>query len=133
MECALCNAFVETMDHLFLQCSWSWSIWIHCMNWWGIGVQDAITAKILAITKACELCISQMELASRIIVINSDSKVAVSWINNEDLGNINIRNNLLRLGQTTVEFSSRSMNSLADSLAKKGSTGDEDVIAWNLS
>ncbi|KAK2648314.1 hypothetical protein Ddye_015803 [Dipteronia dyeriana] len=106
----------------------------------GIGVQDLITAEILAIAKACELCISQMELTGKSIVINSDSRAAVSWINNEDLGNINfshliydIRNILLRLGKTTVEFSSRASNSLADTLAKQGSAREEDVLVWNLS
>ncbi|KAK2643836.1 hypothetical protein Ddye_019031 [Dipteronia dyeriana] len=106
----------------------------------GIGVQDVITAEILVIAKACELCISQMELIGRSIVINSDSRAAVSWINNEDLGNINfshliydIRNILLCLGKTTFEFSSRASNSLADTLAKQGSAGEGDVLVWNLS
>ncbi|KAK3200592.1 hypothetical protein Dsin_024007 [Dipteronia sinensis] len=96
----------------------------------GIGRQDAITAEIMTIAKACELCISQVELTGRVIVINSDSKTVVSWINSDDLGNINfthlifdIRNKLWRLGQTTVEYSSRLSNSMADSLAKKGSAG----------
>ncbi|KAK2648310.1 hypothetical protein Ddye_015799 [Dipteronia dyeriana] len=101
---------------------------------------DVITADILANARACELCISQMELTSRSIVINSDSRDVVSWINNEDLGNINfshlindIGNILLRLGKTTDEFRSRASNSLANTLAKQGSAGEGDVLVCNLS
>ncbi|KAK3226862.1 hypothetical protein Dsin_006724 [Dipteronia sinensis] len=37
MECLLCSVFVETVDHLFLQCNWSWNLWINCINLWDIS------------------------------------------------------------------------------------------------
>lgn len=104
-----------------------------------IGTQDAVTAEILAIAKACELCLSKTDLTSRRLVINSDSKAAVSWINSNDLGNIRfthlfyeIRNSLFLLRQATVQFSSRSTNFFADFLAKKGSSSEGEVIVWSL-
>ncbi|KAK3221456.1 hypothetical protein Dsin_008481 [Dipteronia sinensis] len=91
-----------------------------------IGWQDAITAEIRAIDRACELCASKTELMGKRIIISSDSMTVVSWINSCDLGNINhthfiykIRRVLFDMGQVSVEYSSRATNFLADSLAKK--------------
>ncbi|KAK3206431.1 hypothetical protein Dsin_020477 [Dipteronia sinensis] len=36
LECPLCNVEIETHDHLFLRCSWSYSLWRKCMAWWGV-------------------------------------------------------------------------------------------------
>ena len=46
-----------------------------------VGVQDAISAEILAIAKAIELCISNPEVANKIIFISSDLREAVSSVN----------------------------------------------------
>ena len=104
-----------------------------------MGWQDAITAEVLALAKACELCLSRNELAGKTFVFSSDSKAVVSWVNSYDLGNIRlthflyeIRSNLRRLGNASVEFSYRSSNSFADSLAKKASSGEGDAIVWSL-
>ncbi|KAK3223168.1 hypothetical protein Dsin_010193 [Dipteronia sinensis] len=43
-----------------------------------IGIQDSNTAEILAIHKACSLCVSNIAYCDKKIVICSDSKVAVS-------------------------------------------------------
>ncbi|KAK3219981.1 hypothetical protein Dsin_013951 [Dipteronia sinensis] len=89
--------------------------------------------------KACCLCISRAELGRKRIMIVSDSKLVVLWINSDNLGSLkhmqyilDIRGYLELLGQTTVEFSPRSYNSDADALAKQGSGGGENVINWSL-
>ncbi|KAK3224588.1 hypothetical protein Dsin_004450 [Dipteronia sinensis] len=35
--CPLCERAVESMDHLFLLCPWSWSLWTSCMGWWKVN------------------------------------------------------------------------------------------------
>ena len=34
--CAFCKSGVETMDHLFMDCKWSWSPWTICLRWWDV-------------------------------------------------------------------------------------------------
>lgn len=36
IECPLCGRQPETIDHLFLQCTWSWELWKKAMGWWGV-------------------------------------------------------------------------------------------------
>ncbi|KAK3199960.1 hypothetical protein Dsin_023375 [Dipteronia sinensis] len=36
MNCPLCNRHIETIDHLFLLCSWARELWYLCMRWWGV-------------------------------------------------------------------------------------------------
>ncbi|KAK0598706.1 hypothetical protein LWI29_037228 [Acer saccharum] len=55
-----------------------------------IGVQDSNAAEITAIHKACSLCVSNAALLGKDIVIVSDSKVAVSWVNNVSFGNLSL-------------------------------------------
>ena len=52
-----------------------------------VGAQDVISAEILAIAKACHLCVSKQELKGKKIAIMSDSKTGVSWINCSGMGN----------------------------------------------
>ncbi|KAK2646875.1 hypothetical protein Ddye_022070 [Dipteronia dyeriana] len=35
--CSLCGEGVESVDHLFLICVWSWKLWSLCMQWWGVS------------------------------------------------------------------------------------------------
>ncbi|KAK3206841.1 hypothetical protein Dsin_020887 [Dipteronia sinensis] len=37
MNCSLCCKQVETVDHLFLQCEWSWNLWLEGMSWWEVS------------------------------------------------------------------------------------------------
>ncbi|KAK3219403.1 hypothetical protein Dsin_013373 [Dipteronia sinensis] len=37
MDCPLCNLHCETIDHLFLRCSWATKLWSLCMRWWGVN------------------------------------------------------------------------------------------------
>ncbi|KAI9166179.1 hypothetical protein LWI28_027551 [Acer negundo] len=62
------------------------------------------------------------------ILIESDSREAVSWMNDEDFSNLSLVNTiydircLLRhLGNTSVHYISRDSNAAADRLAKRGS------------
>ncbi|KAK3193573.1 hypothetical protein Dsin_024883 [Dipteronia sinensis] len=151
--CPLCNEAVETTNHLFLLCKWTWMLWIKCLRRWDVvccinnsvenwnqvvfkddpanlvramdtvefciackrlagpagmggvlrdwrgkvlclfscflGTYDANAAKIMAIWKACDICVSRGLLTGGKVVVASDSKVAVSWVNCEDFGNLN--------------------------------------------
>ncbi|KAK2638181.1 hypothetical protein Ddye_025976 [Dipteronia dyeriana] len=245
---------VETIDHLFMRCSWSRSLWLLCMDWWGVhccmnnsinewmeawkgvcpqrnierfwnslfcvivwtiwefrnrlvfegkepcmvkagdlikfrivwwfknlgkGSRDSIQSLLLnfkhlciefkktkkscildwlppsgdnqkfnvddsvfgkpgpTVKRAAELCLSNVNLRDRFISIVSDSKVAVSWANNGDFGNINcvnsiydIRGIMSSLGGLEVVHDSRAFNSFADSLAKMGSNNCDDFVEW---
>ncbi|KAK0596424.1 hypothetical protein LWI29_015555 [Acer saccharum] len=35
-NCLLCNNGDETIDHLFVHCSWSWKVWNYGMSWWEV-------------------------------------------------------------------------------------------------
>ena len=102
------------------------------------GIQDAITAEILAIRKACELCAIKPSLSDRNIHIASDSSVAVSWVNSVDnfgsLTHVNavldIRSYLQSQKGLSLVFNPRETNEMADGLAKSGAHGGEDCIVW---
>ncbi|KAK3188617.1 hypothetical protein Dsin_028178 [Dipteronia sinensis] len=53
-----------------------------------VGIHDALIAEILTIARACEICGSKPELFGKMIVVVSDSKVAVTLINNEGVGSL---------------------------------------------
>ncbi|KAK1564769.1 hypothetical protein Q3G72_011280 [Acer saccharum] len=36
LDCPLCNSGEESIDHLFLHCSWTRELWIRCMKWWDV-------------------------------------------------------------------------------------------------
>ncbi|KAK3224470.1 hypothetical protein Dsin_011495 [Dipteronia sinensis] len=102
-----------------------------------IGIHDANMVEILAIARACELCVSRPELVGRDIAIVSDSKVAVSWVNNDGIGTLkhvqtiyDIRSHLRDMGQSLVIYNSRASNSVSNLLAKKWSDGYEDSLIW---
>ncbi|KAK3219351.1 hypothetical protein Dsin_013321 [Dipteronia sinensis] len=70
-----------------------------------IGIQDAVTAEIQALARACDLCASKPELEGKNIVFVSYSKVVVSRINSNGFGNLkhhqliyDIRSHLNRIG-----------------------------------
>ena len=105
-----------------------------------VGNMDIISAEMSAIERACQLCASRQELKGKKIVVVSDSKVGVSWINSNGIGNWNllqkileIRNLLAAMGHTQVEFSTRETNIFSDLLAKKGAEGGKALLTWNRS
>ncbi|KAK3188482.1 hypothetical protein Dsin_028043 [Dipteronia sinensis] len=72
----------------------------------------------------------------RNLVIESDSKIAVSWVNSKGIGNFShvqliydTRDKLKSLGGE-VKFRSRASNQFTDSLAKMGSSKKGDFVEW---
>ncbi|KAK3225985.1 hypothetical protein Dsin_005847 [Dipteronia sinensis] len=99
------------------------------------GILDANMAKISVIHRASKICASNPNLIGREIVIVSDSKSAVSWVNEGRFGSIkhvnlifNIRCNLNKLGNMVVIFNSRASNSFVDMLSKKGFNMEGDIF-----
>ncbi|KAI9177172.1 hypothetical protein LWI28_011928 [Acer negundo] len=113
---------------------------IFCQFSLSVGFQDSISAEILAILKACELCTSNISLVNSNIQIVSDSRVAVSWANSsedfESFMHLNviydIRDYLQRYKGLSIIFNPRSTNELADSLAKLSSNGCYDSLVWSV-
>ncbi|KAK3206963.1 hypothetical protein Dsin_021009 [Dipteronia sinensis] len=103
-----------------------------------MGLEEYNTTEILAIHRALELCISKPELKGRDMVIVSDSKVAVSWVNNrDDFGSLkhvdliyDIREFMKVLKGIDVVYNPRHRNSFADNLAKMGSSNIGDRLVW---
>ncbi|KAK0594840.1 hypothetical protein LWI29_001166 [Acer saccharum] len=93
-----------------------------------VGMEDSNAAEILAIHRACQLCASVPEFVEKEIIIASDSKTSVSWVNSHDvIGSLrhvqiiyDICNFLHNLHGTSVVVNPRSSNSCADKLAKSG-------------
>ncbi|KAK3226913.1 hypothetical protein Dsin_006775 [Dipteronia sinensis] len=99
-----------------------------CLFSFSIGLNDSNEVEILAIHKACDLCISNPLLRGRNIEIISDSKTAVSWIKNDGVGNLkhvkeiyDIRSNMDIFGGMVISHHSRASNFFADNLAEIGS------------
>ncbi|KAK3225735.1 hypothetical protein Dsin_005597 [Dipteronia sinensis] len=98
-----------------------------CLFSYFLGIQDSIIAKIMAIHKACDIVQSSSFWCGCKVVISSDSKVAVSWVNSGAFGNLihvdtiyEIHNWLRLLVNTDVVYISRVSNSFAYSLARQG-------------
>ncbi|KAK3212280.1 hypothetical protein Dsin_016986 [Dipteronia sinensis] len=106
-----------------------------CLFSISLGSQDSITADIMVMHKVVEIVLSNNFWNGPNMVIASDSKVAISWVNNDDFGSINhvnliydIRSWLKNLGNTMVVYNSRSANSFADILAKRGASNMGDFV-----
>ena len=102
-----------------------------------VGFQNSITAELMAIGKACYLCVSNHSLQGIEIEIISDSLVAVNWINSDSVDSLayanlvyDIRDQMRNHGSLSIRFFSRASNSYADSLAKKGSNKEGDIVQW---
>ncbi|KAK3221730.1 hypothetical protein Dsin_008755 [Dipteronia sinensis] len=102
-----------------------------------VGIEDAITAEILAIARACELCEARPEIVDKLVVIFSHSKVAVTWINNDGFGSIkhaqiihDTRSFLSSSDMVSILFCPRSFNYIADQLAKKGARISGEELNW---
>ncbi|KAK2639941.1 hypothetical protein Ddye_027736 [Dipteronia dyeriana] len=59
-----------------------------CLFYFFIGSMDSNVVEVMAIHKAIEICSSSSFLTGQMVSIVSDSKVAVSWIHNEDFGSL---------------------------------------------
>ena len=73
----------------------------------------------------------------KISTVASDSKTAVSWVNNDGIGSLkyvqiihDIRCHLRAMGRSLVMYNSSATNSVANLLAKNDTGGREDSLAW---
>ncbi|KAK3198957.1 hypothetical protein Dsin_022372 [Dipteronia sinensis] len=102
-----------------------------------VGTMDSNAVEITAIHTAIEICSSAPSHYGQVVSIVSDSKMAVSWINNEDFGSLEqvrmisfIRVQLKSLDGLKVVHTSRMFNSFVDNLAKMGSGSNGDFLHW---
>ncbi|KAK3170526.1 hypothetical protein Dsin_000142 [Dipteronia sinensis] len=110
---------------------------ILCLFSYHMGILNSNVAELWAIKIAMDLCLSNPMITGRSISIVSDSKVAVSWVNEGDFGSLDhyniindIRINMRSFGDVEVVHESRVFNSFADSLAKMGSSQSGDFVEW---
>ena len=89
----------------------------------------------MAIEYAVSLCVANPSLQGIVIEIISDSLLPVTWINSDHVGSLAHMNmvygiwDLLRNHDSLpVRFCSKASNSYADSLVKKGSNKECDII-----
>ncbi|KAK2639559.1 hypothetical protein Ddye_027354 [Dipteronia dyeriana] len=84
-----------------------------------------------------KLCFANPNLRDHDIAVISDSKVAVSWVNNDEIENVAHVNSIyeirscMRYGcSIEVVYESRVFNSFTDSLAKMGFSKTGDFMEW---
>ncbi|TXG46574.1 hypothetical protein EZV62_027928 [Acer yangbiense] len=110
-----------------------------CMFSPSIGFGSADAAEVAAILQGCQLCSSDHCPTTCSVIIESDSKRAVSWVNG--IGGVSnvklldsimeIKEILARLGsKVVVRFVPRSGNVAADFLAKQGAASGLSQVAW---
>ena len=100
-----------------------------------IGFLDSNLAELFVLHKACMFLASNQNLSSRKVVIVSDSKVMVSWIDGENFGNFSlvdmvydIRSFLQNFKGMSVKFMHRGSNSFVDGLAKRVSINSGEML-----
>ncbi|KAK3221063.1 hypothetical protein Dsin_015033 [Dipteronia sinensis] len=100
-----------------------------------VGILSSNSAELLAIHRSDSLCANSTFFYGKDLDFVSDSKVVDPWINSEGLGSLNhvqliydiwVCLNSLRNGW--VIFNTRSSNSFADQLVKKGSGHEGNVL-----
>ncbi|KAK3206207.1 hypothetical protein Dsin_020253 [Dipteronia sinensis] len=104
---------------------------------YSVGLMDFNSAEILASKKVVELCLFDHSLRVRVISIVCDSKVAVSWINNNDFYSIEYVNLIYYIqfhmklwhGLEVVHVS-RMFNSFTENLAKLGFSSNGNILHW---
>ncbi|KAK2449388.1 hypothetical protein QL285_008590 [Trifolium repens] len=79
-----------------------------------IGIKDSNEAEFLAIVFALKQSLDKEWLSSSNIIVKSDSKNALAWVNNCE----------------SCPWSLREANSVADELEKKGSSMEGTWIQW---
>ncbi|KAK2662296.1 hypothetical protein Ddye_000870 [Dipteronia dyeriana] len=105
---------------------------LHLFSYY-IRILDLNTTESWVIKRAIMLVLSNPNLRSHDIMVVSDSKVVVSWVNKGDFGNVSQVKTILEIcgilksvDGLEVVFDSRIFNSFADSLAMMGSSMSED-------
>ncbi|KAK1550704.1 hypothetical protein Q3G72_023435 [Acer saccharum] len=97
-----------------------------CMFFFFVGTRDSSSAEVSAILKACQLCVSVKCPTEQRIIIESNSKSSVSWVNGAaGIGNVknldsilDIREILKREPKVSVHLVPRNGNVVANLLAK---------------
>ncbi|KAK2653758.1 hypothetical protein Ddye_013614 [Dipteronia dyeriana] len=104
-----------------------------------VGTLDSITTEILAHHKVVSLCSNSPFFYGQEVDFISGSRVVVTWINAEGIGNLNhvhlifdIRNCLDYLRNARVNYNPRTSNSFTGSLAKKCSAQAGDSLIWDF-
>lgn len=101
----------------------------------GVGIRESNEAEFLAIVKALELSMGRDWLKHGNLIVESDSKVALSWAKSgcpwklQFYGN-KLRNLLLVLGNVSMIHKNRESNEIADNLAKDGSSLGGSWVKW---
>ncbi|KAK1562591.1 hypothetical protein Q3G72_014539 [Acer saccharum] len=104
-----------------------------------IGFGLSTLAEIQAILKACQLCVSDCCPFDVRIIIESDSMVAVSWVNgNSGVGNVSLMDYILDIKEIvakckprlSVTHVYRTSNVAADFLSKQGGVSYLDQVVW---
>ncbi|KAK3220003.1 hypothetical protein Dsin_013973 [Dipteronia sinensis] len=126
-----------------------WTIYFCCVRGrhqcgiaaWGGGRCIAVQTRVLrsGFLGSRAYVRSRSKLADKSINIESDSKAAVSWVEDGEFGNLTLVNviydirSMIHLhGNMSVSYVSRDSNLVADGLAKKGALLDRDNVVWSL-
>ncbi|KAK3222654.1 hypothetical protein Dsin_009679 [Dipteronia sinensis] len=103
-----------------------------------VGPCDASTAEMMAIHKACSLCVARGVFIGKKIDFISDSTEAVSRVNDESRDNLNqlnliydIRSMLGSLGKASLSYNPRVTNHAADLMAKQGLSSNREIVVWH--
>ncbi|KAK3212212.1 hypothetical protein Dsin_016918 [Dipteronia sinensis] len=111
---------------------------IICMFTSFIGCGTSTAAEVAAILKACQCCESVQCPTYVNVIIESNSKSAVSWVNGVGVGNIQFLESLLEIKdvlhrlnpRVSVRYATRNGNAIADFLAKQGDATSLKQDAW---
>ncbi|KAK3227160.1 hypothetical protein Dsin_007022, partial [Dipteronia sinensis] len=96
---------------------------------------DGSAKEILAIHKACEMCVANPVFQEAEVTVVSDSMVATSWVNRVGFGSLkhvktiyDVRSMINLHGNLKIIHAPRAQNSFADMLAKRGSNNERDLM-----
>jgi ribonuclease HI len=102
-----------------------------------IEIKDSNEAGFLAIVFGLEQSLDKEWLSSSNIIVESDSKNALAWVNNSEscpwslrFASNKLKNILLSLKSVMFVHVNREANSVADELEKKGSSMEGTWIQW---
>lgn len=101
-----------------------------------VGIRDSNEAEFMAIVFALELSLQQNWIMEKEIIVESDSKNALSWVKKREecpweltfFGNK--LGNILKILKVTFEHKNWKANDIADSLAKEGAHMEGRWIMW---
>lgn len=102
-----------------------------------IGIRDSNEAEFMAITYALEMSLQKAWILEKDLIVESDSRNALSWVNNIETCPWNLRffankvkNMLVLLNSVSFVHRCREANDVADSLAKEGAQREGLWSIW---